>query len=316
MSMKKLLKKLALLIAAVFILMNVVAYIHAYRFTHFSTTATARTKDPTELTILDKLKVLFTGIANPRPLHQTIPSNAYETFSIASSEKLECWRAQVRHAKGTVIMFHGYAGEKSSLLERAEIFQSMGFNTILVDFGGSGGSAGNSTTIGFDEAQQVKDCYDFIAQQSEPIILFGTSMGAAAILKAIDDYKLNANAVILECPFGSLAKTVSARFTMMNVPPFPMSTLLTFWGGVQHGYWAFGHNPISYAKSVSIPTLILYGEQDERVTLEESQEIYKNLNGPKRLVTYPHAGHNVFLVDNQTRWKKDVTDFLHQYSSR
>jgi len=250
------------------------------------------------------------GVDNPRPTHRSTPGVPFETFIISSSEDLECWRMNVPNARGTMIMFHGYAGEKSSLLARAEKLREMKFNTILVDFAGSGGSDGNHTTIGFDEAEQVKNCYDFISKSDARVHLFGTSMGAAAILKAIKDYELKPQSIVLECPFGSLSETVEARFKMMGVPTFPMATLLTFWGGVQNGYWAFSHNPSEYAKFVSVPALILYGEQDQRVTLSESKEIFKNLQGRKGLVTYPNAGHNVFATENQQKWAKDVREFL------
>ena len=42
----------------------------------------------------------------------------------------------------------------------------------------------------------------------------------------------------------------SDRFHSMKIPSFPMAVLLDFWGGVQNGFWAFGHNPTAYARSV------------------------------------------------------------------
>jgi uncharacterized protein len=308
---KKLLKRLALGSMVLFTMMNLVAYVHAYRFTHFTPASVMRTKDPNDLTQADKLKVLFTGIDNPRPRHTGIPSVEYETFYVSSTVMLECWQIPTGEARGTMILFHGYAGEKSSLLRRAEHFRKLGFNTVLVDFMGSGGSGGNSTTVGFDEAKQVSDCFKAIVKRgANNIYLFGTSMGAAAILKAVHEYHITPNAIILECPFGSLSETVSARFRMMTLPAFPMAHLLTFWGGVQHGYWAFSHNPTTYAKDITVPTLVLYGAQDERVTLAESEAIIQNLKGPKQLVTYPNAGHNVFEAGNEDRWASDVEHFL------
>ncbi len=152
---------------------------------------------------------------------------------------------------------------------------------------------------------------DYIqSKQTKPIILFGTSMGAAAILKAMKDYPLKPAALVLECPFGSLYKTVCARFDIMGVPSFPMAGLLCFWGGIQNGYWAFGHNPSTYAKAVRCPTLLLYGTQDERVTLEETEAIYTNLAGPKTLRVYPNAGHDMFIAPNRMAWINDVVSFV------
>jgi pimeloyl-ACP methyl ester carboxylesterase len=182
---------------------------------------------------------------------------------------------------------------------------------LLVDFLGSGDSDGNATTIGYNEADQVKRCYDYAQGDGEKnIFLFGTSMGAVAIIKAIDDYKISPKGILLECPFGSLYDTVCARFRLMNVPAFPMAGLLTFWGGVQHGYWAFSHNPVEYARAVSCPTLLLFGEQDDRVSLEETNRLFSNLKGPKVLNTYPNEGHNFFTPTNQPKWIQDVSQFL------
>jgi alpha-beta hydrolase superfamily lysophospholipase len=196
------------------------------------------------------------------------------------------------------------------LLTRAKEFRKLGYNTVLVDFMGSGGSTGDGTSIGYMEAIQVKDCFEYISEQSKHVILFGTSMGAAAILKAMDDYTLPVESIILECPFGSLYKTVCARFELMHVPAVPMAALLCFWGGVQNGYWAFSHNPSAYAKSVSCPVLLLFGEDDDRVTHEETDLIFANLHGKKQLKVYTGIGHNVFTKSNEKQWVKDVTSFL------
>lgn len=213
--------------------------------------------------------------------------------------------------KGTVILFHGYSGDKSQLLGRSKAFMELGYNVLLVDFLGSGDSDGNTTSVGFKEALQVKACYDFVTKETGcRIYLFGTSMGAVAIMKAMNDYALKPEGVILECPFGSLYKTVCARFHNMGVPAFPMAGLLTFWGGAQNGYWAFSHNPIHYATSIHCATLLLYGQRDDRVSLEETKAMFANLKGPKILKIYPNEGHNVFTLRNVDQWERDVSDFM------
>jgi alpha-beta hydrolase superfamily lysophospholipase len=210
-----------------------------------------------------------------------------------------------------VLIFHGYGGEKSSMLDKATEFLKMNFNVLLVDFMGSGGSEGNSTSIGFHEAEEVKDCFEYIQKGGEKNIhLFGTSMGAVAIMKAISDYKIQPVSIMIECPFGTMYKTVSARFRLVNIPTFPMAGMLMFWGGVQNGFWAFSHNPEEYAKGVSCPTLLLYGEKDNRVSREEIDNIYNNLQGQKSLATYPLAGHENYLLKYKEQWVTDVANFL------
>lgn len=309
--MRKHVRKVVYALVLLFILMNVVAYMHAYKFTHFAKGNFERTADPKSLSLFTRLKVLATGVDNPRPRHKEKPSRQFSVLTVNSTETLECWSMQVPDAKGTVVLFHGYSGEKSSLLTRADEFQALGYNTVLVDFMGSGGSGGDRTTVGFTEAEQVKDCFDYIGESgAQNIYLFGTSMGSVAILKAIDEYALAPAGIILECPFGSLYSTVCMRFKLMGVPSFPMAGLLTFWGGAQQGYWAFSHNPTEYAKAVKCPTLVLYGEQDNRVAHEDVDLIYQNLQGHKVLKLYPKEGHNVFTEANHKTWVADVTEFM------
>lgn len=197
------------------------------------------------------------------------------------------------------------------MLDKAEIFLHSGYNTLLIDFMGSGGSEGNQTTIGFYEAQEVKAAFDFLQSRGETnIILYGTSMGAVAIMKALNDDLLPATSVILECPFGTMLETVQARFKTMNVPSFPMANLLVFWGGVQNNFNAFKHNPVDYAKGITCPVLLLSGEKDEKVSMQEINRIFKNLAGKKKLITYPLAGHENYLVQYKEQWTKDINAFL------
>jgi hypothetical protein len=182
---------------------------------------------------------------------------------------------------------------------------------------GSGGSEGNQTTIGYKEAEEVKTAFDYLTQQGETkIYLFGTSLGAAAIMKAINDYHISPAGIIIECPFGSMYKTTCARFNNMHVPSFPMAALLVFWGGVENNFWAFGHRPTEYAKSIHCPTLLLYGEQDKNVSRGEIDEIYSNLNCKKDLKTFPLAGHENYLTQYKEQWFADVQEFLAKNKAR
>jgi alpha-beta hydrolase superfamily lysophospholipase len=286
--------------------------VHAYKFTHFSNTPAAKTKAD-QLSTIGKIKTICLGIDNPRPVNTARPSKKFETIKLQSNKTIECWIIKAERAKGTVILFHGYGGQKSSMLDKSNAFNAEGYNTMLVDFMGSGGSEGNQTTIGYKEAEEVKTCYDYLVSKGERrIFLFGTSLGAVAILKSIRDYGINPAGIILECPFGSMYKTTCARFNSMKIPTFPMAGLLVFWGGIQNGFWAFSHKPTEYAKAVKCPTLLLYGEKDEKVSRQEIDEIFSNLHCKKTLRTYPLAAHENYLTKYKQQWLFDVKTFLNE----
>lgn len=305
---KKYWKKALWAFAFLFLLLNFIAYLHAYRFTHFSDPSAPRTSE--QISTAEKIKTLFTGVKNPRPENKFTPKHPFQTVKIQSNKLLDCWLMNADSAKGTVLLFHGYGGEKSSMLDKADEFLKMNFNVLLVDFMGAGGSEGTQTTIGFKEAEEVKHCFQYIKKGEKNIHLFGTSMGAVAIMKAIHNYNIQPKSIMIECPFGSMYKTVCARFNLVNVPTFPMAGMLMFWGGLQNGFWAFSHNPEEYAKAISCPTLLLYGEKDNRVSREEIDTIFSNLKGPKNLATYPLAGHENYLNKYKEKWVTDIKSFL------
>ena len=309
---KKALNRFLGLVIGLFVLMNIVAFFHAYRFTHFSEQGIEKTRNPRELGLATKIKVLLLGIDNPKPVNHEQPARPFETVHLQSSKRIECWHIKVDSSKGTVIIFHGFSGNKARMLDKSEVFNQLGYSTFLVDFIGTGGSEGNETTIGYKEAQDVKVCLDYVRQTNEKnIVLFGTSMGATAILRASEAFQINPGSAIIECPFGSMYQTTCARFEQMNVPHFPMAGLLVFWGGLQNGFWAFSHNPQEYAGSVQFPTLLLYGEKDAEVSRQETDMILKNLNGKKRLATFTEAGHENYLKRYEKEWIKEVSAFLH-----
>jgi dipeptidyl aminopeptidase/acylaminoacyl peptidase len=79
---------------------------------------------------------------------------------------------------------------------------------------------------------------------------------------------------------------------------------------VQNGFWAFSHNPVEYATHVSCPTLLMYGEQDDKVSAKETSSIYQNLKGAKVLATFQKAGHENYLIGYKKEWIASVKSFL------
>lgn len=306
-------KRLLYTLILLLLIMNVVAGSHAWKFTHFTPGLTTKTSSSVQYSFSQKLGILLIGVNNPRPQNKKLPNQPFQTIQLQSNKPIECWLLKTTTpAKGTVLLCHGYSGEKSSMLDKAYILLKAGYNIMLVDFMGSGGSAGNQTTIGYKEAEQVKTCVDYLQQQNEQtIFLFGTSMGAVAIMKALKDYPdMPVKGAMLECPFGTMLTTVKNRFANQHIPAFPMAHLLVLWGGLENGFNAFSHNPVNYAKHITCPVLLMYGGSDDRVTPAEINAIFTNLHGPKTQEIFPLAGHENYLDDYRQEWTAAVLNFM------
>jgi uncharacterized protein len=284
-----------------FLALNVLAYLGVYALTHFTQPG------------------IF-GIGLPRPNNTIFPSDIkleYVTKRIAIHERewLESWfiPAQKSPSKGTVLLFPGHLGNKAKqLLAPTQVFHALGYDTLLVDFRGVGGSSGNATTLGFREAQDVVASTNYARQSNfqSPIFLYGVSMGTAAIMKAVAQGNIRPDAIILELPFARMLDAVRSRFREIGIPPFPIAELAVFWGGIQHGFNAFSHNPVSYAEKIDSPTLILHGKRDRWTSLAEIDRIQQSLRGTKQVVIFSNAGHDLLVTVDKSLWRKSVEQFL------
>jgi alpha-beta hydrolase superfamily lysophospholipase len=225
---------------------------------------------------------------------------------------LEAWFIPHPQPTGIVLMFHGYGAGKSCLLTEAQVFHQLGFSTFLSDFRGSGGSGGNQTSLGWHEADDVTAAVDAVRALSpaRPIILYGQSMGAAAILRAISVNGLQPDGVILESVFDRMLNTVKNRFRSMGIPSFPSAQLIVLWGGVQTRSRGFANNPVEYAKAVRCPVLMLHGANDPRATPTQARTVFDNLGGRKHIEIFEGVGHQSCLPANPEKWKNAVSKFL------
>jgi alpha-beta hydrolase superfamily lysophospholipase len=307
------LRALALSALAAAALLNVLAWRHAHALTHFAPGG-EKTRPPVTLT--QKVGVLLAGPTVPRPRNLRTPASqglAFERhlFSGEGGPSLEGWLVPHPQARALVVLFHGHADSKQSLLPAARAFHDLGYATFLVDFRGSGGSAGDQTSIGFHEADDVRAAFAYASTLpgARPVVLYGNSMGAASVLKAMSDAPLRPAALVLECPFDRLATTVRHRFDTYRAPAFPAADLLLFWGGVQQGFNPWRFNPSEYAAAVSAPTLLMNGDRDPWVSVAEARSIYDRLRGPRQLKVFAGLGHQSFLRARREDWLATVGPF-------
>jgi uncharacterized protein len=188
----------------------------------------------------------------------------------------------------------------------------MGYNTLLLDFRAHGNSEGNTCTIGNYETEDVKLAYEYIKTKAEKnIVLWGISMGASTITKAIHDLHLQPQKVILEMPFGTIEDAVKGRLKIMGLPAQPFATLLTFWGGAEHGFWAFSMKPQEYVKKIHCPVLLQWGKNDPRVSRSEQDILFRNTaSNDKKFVLYENTGHESICKSEPVKWNAEVSAFL------
>lgn len=304
--------RLAWGLTGILALFGFVLFNQSYRFTHFETGAALPTGKPSGMTVA---RYALLGLPNPRPVDGAPPDTAYQDVRLTATDgtHLAAWYVPVAQPRGTVLLFHGYHSERGGLATEAKGFRRLGFSTLQVDFRGSGASEGNFTSVGYEEGQDVKAAYDWAFKQNvnQRIYLFGVSMGAVAVLRGMSQHAdMRPSGLLLECPFGSILDASRGRLRTLHAPEEPLAHLIVFTGSLQNGFWGFNFDAVAYARTIRVPTLLQWGEQDPRVTRQETNAIFAALRGPKQLVLYPTAQHESYARKDPARWTSAVAAFL------
>ena len=297
------------------ILVNISAALYAHKLTHLQTAVPGLVQKPPSRNVFAKTWRLFSGPAFYRQFPERPPAFNYEVIQLKTKKNIsiEGWYIRTDSSRiGTVILVHGLSSNKGLILDEATVFMNMGYNIMLIDTRSHGNSGGDITTIGYRESEEVKLAYDHIKQGGEKrIFLWGTSMGAVAIMKAVSDYQFEPSGIIIEMPFLSLQSHLRGRARMLGFPEQPFGFFTTFWIGAERGFNGFGFKATRYAKNIHCPVLLQYGAKDDLVLKRETETIYNAIaSGNKQLVVYENAFHESFLRNDPVLWRREVERFL------
>jgi alpha-beta hydrolase superfamily lysophospholipase len=297
-----------------FVLVNISAALYAHKLTHLRVFTDTNQK-PGSRNIFAKTWRLFAGPEFYRQSLVQVPGFGYSVVALKTKKNISiaAWYSKTDStAKGTVILFHGLTSNKGQILDEAMAFRSLGYNVMLVDTRNHGNSGGNSTTIGYRESEEVNLAYSYIKKKGEKnIFLWGTSMGAVEIMKAISEYRLLPSGIIIEMPFLSLQSHLEGRARTLGFPEQPFGFLTTFWIGIEKGFNGFSFKTTRYAGNIHCPVLYQYGGNDKMVLKKETETVYNAIASPdKKLVVYENAVHESFLRNDPATWKKEVANFL------
>ena len=302
---------------AAFAALNGAARSHAYHMVHFAAPGLARTPHADTLTWPQKALVLVTGVTLPRPVARRTPADlglAFETLRLPSGPAmtLEAWHVPLKDSRGLAVLLHGYAGEKSQLLDEAAALRAFGYESLLVDFRGVGGSDGTETTVGWLEAEDAAAAVAFARglAGAKPVVVYATSMGAAAALRAAGPLGARPDALVLESVYDTLRKTTGRRFLVMGAPAWPFTDLLLFWGGLHAGFKPSALEPVRFAPLVRCPVLLLHGAHDRYVAVEDAKAVAGALGDNGRLALFAQSAHGRFLRTEPALWAETVKGFL------
>ena len=194
---------------------------------------------------------------------------------------------------GTLFYLHGVADNRASGVGILTRFAAQGFDTVAYDSRAHGESDGDVCTYGYFEKDDLRQVLD--ATAVGPVVLLGTSLGAAVALQhAPRDSRVRA--VIAVEAFSDLRTVATERAPFIFTRRLIEQSLTR--AGQRGGFDVDAVSPMSAAREIRVPTLIVHGEKDVETPPAHAQRIFDALPGPKRLILVPGAGHNQSLRES------------------
>jgi uncharacterized protein len=125
-------------------------------------------------------------------------------LNAADGVHLHAWFIQHPEDRGTVLFFHGNAGNIAHWLDTAQMLWEWGLSTLLIDYRGYGNSGGKPSAHG--TSLDADAAWKFLVEEKglppEKIVLFGRSLGAAVAADLAA--RVQPAGVILDSGFTSL----------------------------------------------------------------------------------------------------------------
>ena len=220
----------------------------------------------------------------------------------------------------TIFVIHGgpEGQSRSGFSNRLQLLYSMGYMIIIPNIRGSNGYGRKYLALDDIElrldsikdinelAQHVKMNNDYV--DGNKLIIYGGSYGGFAVLSAMveypDTFQIGIDIVGISNFVTFLENTADWRRRLREVEYGFLERDREFLESI---------SPSNKIENVKSPILIIQGDNDERVPLSESIQMYEKLkeqNIPTQLLRFEDEGHGVIKRKNVIKQYKIIFEFL------
>jgi uncharacterized protein len=197
-------------------------------------------------------------------------------FQSSDGTKLFGWYVENAATSAVVLWCHGNAGNIINRLENLRELYRIGLSVFIFDYRGYGRSHGSPSEEGL--YQDALGAYDYLTRtrmiRPERIVIFGRSLGATVAAEVASQKP--AAGLILESPFPSIEALAKYHYGGLPV------------------HWLLGaeFRLIDRLPQLSLPKLIIHGDQDDIIPLELGRQVFEAAKPPKSFYVIKGADHN------------------------
>ena len=215
------------------------------------------------------------------------------TLHTDDGERLAAWWVPVEGAAGTVVIFHGNAGNISHRLDYLRMFNRLGYASLIVDYRGYGQSTGSPSEQG--TYRDAEAAWNWLTGKRGvapgDIVLLGESLGGAvaAWLAA----RVEPRGLVLASTFTSVPELGA------QVYPFLPVRMIS----------RFSYDTRGAVQAVKAPVLIAHSRDDDIIPFAHGKALFEAAREPKRFLEM-RGGHNDGFLFMRDEWVAQLAAFL------
>jgi pimeloyl-ACP methyl ester carboxylesterase len=227
------------------------------------------------------------------------------------------WIPAGSSANRTILLIHGYGDAKVGAIAWAPLFHEMGWNIIALDLRAHGESGGEFSTAGYWERHDLSQVINRLRasrpRQTETLVLFGVSLGAAAAL-ACAVTRSDLAALILEGPYANFRDAVTAHGRLFGAPGGWMQGLAFKLSQFIARADFSAVRPVDLIPRAPCPLMVIHAAEDCFMLKDEAQALAAALarRGDARDVFWEvsGAGHVLAFAAAPQEYSRRIADFL------
>ena len=214
-------------------------------------------------------------------------------FVTADGVGLHGWFIPADSARGSLLFFHGNAGNISHRLESIAIFHALGLDVFIFDYRGYGQSEGRTTESGTYRDAEAAWLYLTEARgiAADDIIVFGRSLGSS--IAAWLASRQRPAGLIVESGFSSVPSMAARLY-----PFLPVKWLSRF-----------SYDTAAYVNAADCPLLVVHSRNDEIIPFAEGQAVF-DAAPPNSEFLEIRGGHNDGFLVSGAHYVNGLNSFI------
>ena len=243
---------------------------------------------------------LLSFLFYPRRDFTPCPEGAFDLLIPVEGEISISCRFYARNKRWPwLLYFHGNGEVVSDYDEIAPFYHQREINLVVADYRGYGASGGspNFTSLFQDAHSILKGAQEELIRRGleKDLWVMGRSMGSLSAVELAYHYPDRMKGMVIESGFASVTRLIRH----LNLPS----------RGIDLD--PIEKERLAMIRKISTPSLIIHGELDMLVPLQEAKDLYQFLGSArKKLVVIPNADHNTIMFSGLKQYFAEIQEFI------